>query len=210
MTLDLELALRELLEDCDGLVERLVRVRQQGCFVRLEVDALDDASELLQLRRDLVGATVFVLEAVLRLRLVGALVLGIGHAVTVVIRVGQPFVLEAVFVFGFIRALVVGVEDAVVVVIWVRAAVFVLEAVFVFGFVRALVLRVRDAVTVVVGIRATVFDPEEPSLSKPGLLRISALTKSLSSGMPSPSEPPGPAAATGDHSPASSAGPTPP
>ena len=183
VALDLELEVRELLEHRDRLVERLVRARQQVGRADLEVDALDDAGELLHLRRDLVRAAVLVLVAVLGLRLVRALVLRVGDAVAVVVRIRAAVgVLEAVLVLGLVRALVVRVGDAVVVVVRIGAAVVVLEAVLVLGLVRALVRARR-------GCRRRRC-PDPGSRRRPGSRpcpRARSGTCPSSSGMPSPS-----------------------
>ena len=101
------------------------------------------------------GATVGVdLDARGR---VGALVVGVEHAVAVVVRVGAAVVvLEAVEVLGLVRAVVAGVDDAVAVVVRIGAAVLVLEAVAILGLVGAAVLGVGDAVAVVVRVGAAV------------------------------------------------------
>ena len=136
--------------------------------VHLERDAGDDARDLLERGRDFVGAAVLILEAVLGLRLVGALVGSVGHAVVVVVGIGAAVVvLEVVLVLGLGRALVGGVGDAVAVVVGVGAAVLVLEAVLVLGIVRALVGIANDSV--VVGIRAGRLRPSSlrPSSAPP-------------------------------------------
>src|SRR6185295_13544752 len=113
------------------------------------VDPLNDAGELLELLRDLVRAAVLVLEAVLGLGLGRALVVGVEHAVAVVVGIrAAVLVLEAVLVLGLERALVGRVGDAVAVVVGIRAAVLVLEAVLVLGIVRTLVGGAADAVVV--------------------------------------------------------------
>ena len=130
-----------------------VEVGGEVGFAGLEVDALDRTGERLQLLGNLVGAAVFVLEAVLGLGLVRALVEAVDDAVAVGVLVGAALVLGRA---GLVRALVLRVGDAVLVVVEIGAAVRVLEAVFVLGFVRALVLRVGDAVAVgvlVLGLR---------------------------------------------------------
>src|SRR5262249_9224150 len=155
--LDLELRRRVADPDARRLVEDLVRGLADRRLAGVERDALDHAGELLHLLRHLVGAAVVVLEAVLGLRLVGALVLVVGDAVAVVVAVRAAVgVLVAVLVLRIVRALGVVVGDAVAVVVGVRAAVVVLEAVLVLRLVRALVLGVGDAVVVVVVVRAAV------------------------------------------------------
>src|ERR1019366_6660722 len=144
----------------DG-VEDLVRLRQDLGARGLELDLVED-DDVVVLNDDapLVGAAVFVLEAVERLRIVRALVLDVGDAVLVVVRVGAAVgVLEAIAILGLIGALVELVGNAVAVAIAVAtlgAAVFVLVAVAVFRHVGAPVVDVEDPVVVVVGIGATV------------------------------------------------------
>src|SRR5262249_33748283 len=63
-----------------------------------------------------IGASIFILEAVLVLGLVGALVLRVGDAVVVVVQVGTAVgILEAVLVLGEVLALIHVVGDAVAV-----------------------------------------------------------------------------------------------
>src|SRR5690606_38546105 len=78
---DLDADRRELLEHRDRAVEDRPRLRLDRVLVEVEVDALDRAGELGELRRDLVGAAVLVLVAVLGLGLRRALVVGIEDAV---------------------------------------------------------------------------------------------------------------------------------
>src|ERR1019366_2101109 len=100
----------------------------------LELDLVeDDDVVVLDDDASLVGAAVFVLVAVERLRIVRALVLHVGNAVVIVVRIGAAVrVLEAVLVFGLVGALVELVGNAVAVAIAIAAlgaAVFVLVAV---------------------------------------------------------------------------------
>src|ERR1017187_4691013 len=149
---DLEIHVGEVLQDLEGSVENRKRSGQDFRRGGLEVDALDDPGELLDLRRDLVGATILVLVVVEGLGLVGALVDLVGDAVSVVVGVGATvLILEAIEVLGLVGTLVELVRDAVSVVVGVGAAVFVLEAVLVLGFVGTLVHVVGDAVAVLVG-----------------------------------------------------------
>src|SRR5690606_17260250 len=111
-----------------------------------DVAAVDDHAAL-------VGATVFVLEAVVSFGIVRALVVDVEDAVAIVIGLGAAvFIFEAVLVFGIHRALIVDVEDAVFVVIRVGATVLVLEAVEVLGSEERRVGRVRDTGTVPVPV----------------------------------------------------------
>src|ERR1017187_8245018 len=154
---DLEIHVGEVLQDLEGSVENRKRSGQDFRRGGLEVDALDDPGELLDLRRDLVGATILVLVVVEGLGLVGALVDLVGDAVSVVVGIGATvLILEAIEVLGLVGTLVELVRDAVSVVVGVGAAVFVLEAVLVLGLVGALVERIGDAVAVVVEIGAAV------------------------------------------------------
>ncbi len=94
---------RVLLERLDRLLEQRERRRLDVGRVAPEVDALDDARELLDRLGHLVGAAVLVLVAVLRLGLVRALVVLVGDAVLVVVRIGAAvLVLEAVLVLGLV------------------------------------------------------------------------------------------------------------
>src|ERR1039457_6462218 len=154
---DLEIHVGEVLQDLEGSVENRKRSGQDFRRGGLEVDAFDDPGELLDLRRDLVGATLLVLVVVEGLGLVGALVDLVGDAVSVVVGIGATvLILEAIEVLGLVGTLVELVRDAVSVVVGVGAAVFVLEAVLVLGLVGALVERIGDAVAVVVEIGAAV------------------------------------------------------
>src|SRR5215470_407015 len=79
---------------------------------------------LREVGRHLVGAAIFVLVAVVGLRLQRALIAAVLDAVVVVIRIGAAvLVLEAVEVLGLVGALVGGTDDAVAVGIELRAAV---------------------------------------------------------------------------------------
>src|SRR5690606_17688282 len=111
-----------------------------------DVAALDDDLAL-------VGAPVFVLEAVVRLRFVRATVPHVRNAIAVVVRLGAAvLVLEAVEVLRIVRALIFDVGDAVLVVVRIGAPVLILEPVLVLGDVGALVLRVGNAVAVPVSV----------------------------------------------------------
>src|SRR5262249_45457174 len=97
----------------------------------------------------LIGAAVVILDAVDRLGLTGARVLGVLDAVPVVVELGAAvLVLEVILVLGADRALVVRVEDAVGIVVGLGAAIAVLEAVLVLFLHRAGVDRVGDVVGV--------------------------------------------------------------
>ena len=131
--------------------------------------ALDDGLHV-------VGTTVLVLHAVDVLGLVGADIVHIEHAITVVVRVGAAVgVLESVGVLGIVGALVLVVRDAVLVVV-LGAAILIGEGVDVLSLVRALVVRVEHAVTVIVGVGAAVV--VEPPVDVLGL--IGALVVSVS------------------------------
>ena len=121
---DLDPQRRVLLEHLDRLLQQRERRRLDVGRVAPEVDALHDARELLDRRRDLVGAAVLVLVAVLGLGLVRALVRLVGDAVLVVVRIrAAVLVLELVLVLGLVGALVLLVDDAVVVLVLLGAAV---------------------------------------------------------------------------------------
>src|SRR5439155_7220026 len=116
-----------------------------------EVDPLVDARELLDRRRDLVGAAVVVLVAVLGLGLVRTFVLGVGDAVLVVVRIGAAvLVFELVLILGLVGALVLRVDDAVAVLVLFGAAAALWRA----RLVGTLVLAIDDAVAVGVLLRA--------------------------------------------------------
>src|SRR5690606_15142973 len=82
-------------------------------LVEVELDALDDAAELLDLLRTLVGAAVGILELVVGLGLLRALILGIEDAVTVGVRRRAPVGLIA----PGVGALVAFVADAVAIAV---------------------------------------------------------------------------------------------
>src|SRR6185312_2461069 len=131
---------RRVGERLRDLVERGGRARERVA-VGLEVDR-DRADHAGHRGGELVGAAVVILEAVLRLGLVGALVGRVGDAVVVVVGIGAAVVvLEVVLVLGLVRALVGRVGDAVAGVVGIGAAVVILEAVLVLGLLGALVLR---------------------------------------------------------------------
>src|SRR5262249_14247501 len=98
-----------------------------------------------------VGAAVGVVDAVARLRLVGAAVDGIGDVVAVVVEVGAAvLILVAVAVFGLVGATVDGVGHPVPMVVAAGAAAVVVEAVAVLGLIGAVVAAVGHAVAVAV------------------------------------------------------------
>src|SRR6266542_2793333 len=85
----------------------------------LEVDLLENPDLALlhdDLRRAFVGAAVIILEAVDRLLLVGALVLGIRNSITVLVVFGAAVIIvHAVAILGLIHAPVTIIRHAVVV-----------------------------------------------------------------------------------------------
>src|SRR6185312_15884241 len=110
---------RRVGERLRDLVERGGRARERVA-VGLEVDR-DRADHAGHRGGELVGAAVVILEAVLRLGLVGALVGRVGDAVVVVVGIGAAVVvLEVVLVLGLLGALVLRADEPVVIL--VRAA----------------------------------------------------------------------------------------
>src|ERR1019366_7706250 len=102
--------------------ENRERARQDFRRVGLEIDAFDDASELLHRRWHFVGAAVLVLVVVEGLGLVRALVNRIGDAIPIVVGIGAAvLILEAVLILGIVGTLVEGVGDAVAIVVQIRA-----------------------------------------------------------------------------------------
>src|SRR5207247_7963236 len=85
---DLQLHVGVVLQHLHGAIEHGVGALQDLRRAGLEVDALDDAGELLDLGGHLVGAAVLVLIVVLGLGIVRALVDGVGDAVAVVVGIG--------------------------------------------------------------------------------------------------------------------------
>src|SRR5690606_27203792 len=138
---DLDAQVRVLLEDLERPVEGAERGAGEIRRVHLEVDALDDAGELLDLLGHLVRAAVAVLVPVHGLDLGRALVVGVGDAVAVVVRIrAAVLVLVAVLVLRLRRALIGRADQTVAVLVALRAAVGVVDAVHGLGLVRALII----------------------------------------------------------------------